>query len=79
MTVVNKMKNNTVAFRELAIGDAYYDKDGYLCIKTSDPDWDAVSYGGCIAHVNGEWVEEEEHEKSECTPLKTEFVILGYM
>ena len=79
MKVINKIgDNNAVEFRKLAVGSAYYDEDGFLCIKTSDPDWDETSYGKCIAYIDYAWREEEEHEESKCIPLKTEIVVLGY-
>ena len=80
MKVINKIgNNNAVEFRRLAVGSAYYDKEGNLCIKTSNPDWNETSYGKCIAYIDDEWREEEEYQENQCTPLKTEFVVLGYM
>ena len=80
MKVVNKIgTDQTVEFKRLAVGDAYYDAQGFLCIKTNDPDWSETSYGKCIAYYDGAWHEEEEHEETKCIPLKTEIVVLGYM
>ena len=79
MLVNNKMdKGCAVAFKNLSVGEAYYDKEDILCIKTSDPDWDYASHGECIAYIDGHWRCEEEHEDSKCFPLRTELAILGY-
>ena len=79
MTVTNRIEvGKKVCFKDLEIGEAYYDKEGFLCIKTDEPNWDDVSYGSCLAYVNDEWRAEEEHETSEVTPLRVEMVVLGY-
>ena len=79
MKVINKIgKEGLVEFKHLAVGDAYYDKEGNLCIKTNNPDWSETSYGTCLVYLNGSWIAEEEHETAKCTVLKTEFIILGY-
>ena len=38
-------------FGDLPIGQTYEDKDGVLCIKTTDSDYDV----NCICFINGKW------------------------
>ena len=56
-----------VFFDELAIGQAYEDKEGILCIKTHNTD-DADN---CIYFVNGQWEPEFEHSNARVIPLVT--------
>ena len=79
MQVSNKIgKNNTVKFKNLSVGNAYYDKEGILCVKTTNSDWNGTSYGMCMAYIDNAWQEEEEYDENECIPLKSELSILGY-
>ena len=79
MVVTNKIEVcKKVYFKNLKVGEAYYDKEGILCIKTNEPNWNDVSYGSCLAFINNEWRAEEEHEESKVIPLRVEMVVLGY-
>ena len=79
MRVENKIKiEATVQFQDLAVGEAYEDKDGVVCIKTSDDDYGDSPYGRCIAFVNDEWREEDEHREAYVKPLEATITIYGY-
>lgn len=84
MRVDNRIKiEATVQFKDLAIGDAYEDDEGVVCIKTgdddySDNDYSDSPYGKCIAFVSGEWREEEEHRGTYVKPLEATITLYGY-
>ena len=48
--VDNRKKNIKVPFADLPIGQAYFDEDGILCIKTSTYDEE-----NCICYQDGVW------------------------
>lgn len=74
MKVVNKRKNEKKTVNELPLGQAYLDKDEVLCIKTRE----AINgYCSCLVYVNDEWHDDEEHEFSRVTPIKTTLTIEG--
>ena len=73
MKVVDNRKNSEMkTMTELPLGMAYLDKEGVLCIKTREA---SSGYCGCLAYVNDEWREEEEHEYSRVTPITTTLTI----
>jgi hypothetical protein len=72
-----KVKAN-VQFQNLAIGDVYEDDDGIICIKTGDDSCAGSPYGKCIAFVDNEWREEEEHIGTYVTPLEATVTLHGY-
>lgn len=79
MKVDNRFKiETTVQFDSLDVGDVYEDEDGIICIKTSGNYYDDSHYGKCIALVNGEWREEEEHRDSYVKPLEATITLYGY-
>ena len=79
MKVENKIKvEATVQFQDLAVGDVYEDDTGVICIKTSDDDYECSPYGKCIALVNGEWEEEEEHRATHVKPIEATIIFHGY-
>lgn len=79
MKVENKIKiEANVQFQDLAIGDAYEDNEGIICIKTSDDDYGDSPYGKCIAFVNDEWMEEDEHRGTYVKPLEATITLYGY-
>ena len=53
----NRNREEKVMFRELDIGDAYFDREGNLCIKTSD---DECADENCITYSHDEWSTECE-------------------
>lgn len=67
----------TVQFGDLAIGDVYEDSDGVTCIKTSDRNPDDC-YGSCLAYVDEEWREDEEHKGRYIKPLEATITLHGY-
>ena len=78
MKVDNRIKiEATVQFQDLAIGDAYEDGEGVVCIKTGD-DYGASPYGKCIAFVSDEWREEDEHRGTYVKPLEATITLHGY-
>lgn len=62
-------KNKGVKFCELSIGDAYWDKSGTLCIKTSE--------NGCIyySETTGSWDSTIENENELVEPAKATITI----
>ena len=79
MRVENRIKiEATVQFQDLAVGDAYEDDAGVLCIKTSDDNYGDSPYGKCIAFVEEEWREEEEHRGTYVKPLEVTITLYGY-
>jgi hypothetical protein len=71
---INKMnvndkraKQTSVPFKDLKIGQAYEDRDGFLCIKThhyADDD-------NCISFIDGNWCCSAEESNAKVTPLVT--------
>lgn len=79
MRVDNRIKiEATVQFKDLAVGDVYEDKDGVVCIKTSDDNYGDSPYGKCISFVDDEWREEEEHGATYVKPLEATMILNGY-
>lgn len=75
MKVIDKRKNNEMkTVNELPLGMAYLDKEGVLCIKTREAN---SGYCGCLAYVNEEWREDEEHQLTRVTPITTTLTIEG--
>ena len=68
----------TVQFQDLAVGDAYEDDEGIICIKTSGDDYGDSPYGKCIAFVDDEWIEEDEHRGTYVKPLEATITLHGY-
>ena len=75
MKVVDNRKiKAATAFADLAVGQAYYDNNGILCIKTSD--YEAES--NCIAYVKGEgWHEDSETRSNIVRPATTTLTVEG--
>jgi hypothetical protein len=79
MRVDNRIKiEATVQFQDLAVGDVYEDDEGVICIKTSGDDYGDSPYGKCIAFVNDEWCEEDEHRGTYVKPLEATITLHGY-
>ena len=79
MKVENRIKiEATVQFQDLVVGDAYEDKDGIICIKTSDDNYGDSLYGRCIAFIDEEWKEDEEHRATYVKPLEATITLYGY-
>ena len=79
MKVDNRIKiEATVQFQDIAVGDVYEDDAGVICIKTSDDNYGDSPYGKCIAFINNEWVEEEEHRGTYVRPLEATMILHGY-
>lgn len=79
MRVDNKITiKTTVHFEDLAVGEAYEDSEGVICIKTSGDDYDDGTYGKCIAFIDGEWREEEEYREAYVKPLEATITLYGY-
>ena len=79
MRVDNRIKiEATVQFQNLKVGDVYEDDEGIICIKTSGDDYDDALYGKCIAFINGEWIEEEEHRGTYVKPIEATITLHGY-
>ena len=79
MRVDNRIKiEATVQFQDLAVGDVYEDDEGVICIKTSNDDYGDSPYGKCIAFVNDEWNEEDEHRGTYVKPLEATMTLHGY-
>ena len=79
MRVNNQIKiEATVQFQELAVGDVYEDDEGIICIKTSDDNYGDSPYGKCIAFVNNEWREEDEHRATYVKSLEATITLHGY-
>lgn len=79
MRVDNRIKiEATVQFQDLAVGDVYEDDEGIICIKTSYDDYGDSPYGKCIAFVNDEWTEEDEHRETYVKPLEATMTLHGY-
>ena len=79
MRVDNRIKiEATVQFQNLAVGDVYEDDEGIICIKTSGDDYGDTPYGKCIAFINGEWTEEEEHRGTYVKPIEATITLHGY-
>jgi hypothetical protein len=75
MKVVDNRKNREMkTVTELPLGMAYLDKEGVLCIKTREA---YSGYCGCLAYVNDEWHEDEEHEFTRVAPITTILTIEG--
>ena len=73
MVVVDKRKTNEAKIvDELPLGMAYYDRDGYLCIKTRES---VEGYCSCLAYVDGEWCYDEEQMHTRVTPITTTLTI----
>ena len=78
MKLDNRIKiKATVQFQHLAIGDVYEDDEGVICIKTGD-DYESSPYGKCIAFVNDEWTEGDEHKGTYVKPLEATMTLHGY-
>lgn len=62
-------KNKGVKFYELGIGDAYWDRNGTLCIKTSE--------GTCIyySEATGSWDSTTENANELVEPAKATLTI----
>ena len=79
MRVSNQIKiEATVQFQDLAVGDAYEDSEGIICIKTSDDDYGDSPYGKCIAFDGDDWRVEEEHRGTYVKPLEATMTLHGY-
>jgi hypothetical protein len=79
MKVNNQIKvGATIQFQDLATGDAYEDDAGIICIKTSDDNYGDSPYGKCIAFVDDEWREEDEHREAYVKPLEATITLHGY-
>ena len=75
MKVVDNSKiKTTSAFADLSIGQAYYDNNGLLCIKTSDYE-DAEN---CIAYEKDKgWHADYETRSNIVRPVRTTLTIEG--
>ena len=79
MRLNNQIKiEATVMFKDLAIGDAYEDEEGGICIKVSDEVGEDSPFGRCIYYNGREWVEEEEHKGRYVKPLEATITLHGY-
>ena len=79
MKLNNQIKiEATVQFQDLAVGDVYENKEGVICIKTSDDDYGDTAYGKCIAFVYNEWREDEEHRGALVKPIDATIILHGY-
>jgi hypothetical protein len=79
MKINNQIKvEATVQFQDLAVGDVYEDDTGVVCIKTSGDDYGDRSYGKCIAFVDDEWREEDEHRETYVKPIEATITLYGY-
>lgn len=73
MKVVDRKRQNEMkAVTELPLGMAYRDKEGVLCIKTREAQ---SGYCGCLAYVDDEWHEDEEHEYTRVLPITTTLTV----
>lgn len=66
-----RTKNNLVSFEDLSVGQVYEDKDGIICIKTSDE----YTENNCISFVMGKWEMSVESSVAKTLPLKTTLLI----
>lgn len=64
-----RSKREKVPFKDLEVGQAYEDKDGFLCIKTVESDLCADI--NCICFTDGIWESNLEGLYTEVTPLVT--------
>ena len=62
-----------VPFEELSIGQVYEDRDGVLCIKTGNGDFE----NNCIALSGKEWESFRENPTNKVTPLTATLEIEG--
>ena len=73
MKVVDKRtKNIKVAFADLPVGQAYFDEDDVLCIKTSTYDED-----NCICYQDGYWNTDHQYGHALVMPTKVTLTIEG--
>lgn len=78
MKLNNQIKiEATVQFRDLAVGDAYEDEEGVICIKTSDQIEDTC-YGRCIYYSGSKWHDEEESLGRYVKPIDATITLHGY-
>lgn len=76
LEIVNNLKeNNTVVFGDLVIGDAYFDNEGSVCIKTADTSYLDSNGGDCIYYHNGGWHNGFEHNGTEVKPINAKLVL----
>lgn len=75
MRVVDNSKiKATSTFADLPIGQAYYDMNGLLCIKTSDYEENE----NCIVYKEGEgWHADYEMSSTVVRPIRTTLTIEG--
>ncbi len=75
MKVVDNSKiKAAVAFADLSIGQAYYDNNGLLCIKTSDYE----ETENCIVHEKDTgWHADYESRSTIVRPVRTTLTIEG--
>jgi hypothetical protein len=75
MKVVDNSKiKATSTFADLLIGQAYYDVNGLLCIKTSDYEENE----NCIVYKEGEgWHADYESRSNIVRPIRTTLTIEG--
>ena len=79
MKVDNRIKiEATVQFQDLAVGYVYEDDEGIICIKTSEDNYGDSPYGKCLAFINGEWQEGDEHRGTYVKPLEASITLHGY-
>lgn len=70
--VDNRKKNIKVPFADLPIGEAYFDEDGILCIKTS-----AYDDENCIYYKDEYWNTECQNKNDFVMPVKVTLTIEG--
>lgn len=70
--VDNRKKNIKVPFADLPIGEAYFDEDGILCIKTSSYDDE-----NCICYQDGGWNADYQNKNNFVLPVKVTLTIEG--
>lgn len=78
MKLENKIRvEASVQFGDLPVGKAYEDNNGVFCIKVSDRNPDDC-YGVCLAYVDEEWREDEEHKGRYVKPVNATITLHGY-
>ena len=68
-----RTRTETKEFIKLGIGDAYEDKEGFLCIKTDEHN--DCYHNNCIALVDGCWEAHFEAEYALVYPVATTLVL----
>lgn len=73
MKVVDKRtQNEMMTVDELPLGQAYLDKDGYLCIKTREA---VKGYCSCLVYISDKWYRGEEIRLTKVTPITTTLTV----